>query len=89
MFGRRRKIGIETERLTLRLPVHGDWQAWARLRDESRGFVAPWEPAWAPDHLSRKAFTNRVYWAARADSSSPIAAAKSKSHVTITRRARE
>ncbi len=24
---------------------------------------------WAPDHLSRKAFTNRVYWAARAETS--------------------
>jgi ribosomal-protein-alanine N-acetyltransferase len=24
-----------------------------------------WEPAWAVDHLSRKAFTNRVYWAQR------------------------
>ena len=68
MFGRRRKIGIETERLTLRLPAHGDWQSWAALRSESRGFVSPWEPAWSPDHLSRKAFTNRVYWAARAES---------------------
>ncbi|WP_376877043.1 GNAT family N-acetyltransferase [Albirhodobacter sp. R86504] len=69
MFGRRRKIGIETERLTLRLPAHGDWQAWASLRSESRAFVSPWEPAWAPDHLTRKAFTNRVYWATRAESS--------------------
>jgi ribosomal-protein-alanine N-acetyltransferase len=69
MFGRRPKIGIETERLTLRLPVHGDWQAWAALRHDSRAFVSPWEPAWAPDHLSRKAFTNRVYWAARAETS--------------------
>jgi ribosomal-protein-alanine N-acetyltransferase len=29
-------------------------------------FLTPWEPAWAVDHLSRKAFTNRVYWAQRA-----------------------
>ena len=67
MFLRRRKIGIETERMVLRLPAHGDWQAWAALRLESRSFLAPWEPAWAHDHLSKKAFTNRVYWAARAE----------------------
>jgi ribosomal-protein-alanine N-acetyltransferase len=27
----------------------------------------PWEPVWSPDHLGRRAFTNRVYWAARAE----------------------
>ena len=27
----------------------------------------PWEPVWAHDHLSRRAFTNRVYWAQRAE----------------------
>jgi ribosomal-protein-alanine N-acetyltransferase len=52
----------------LRLPAHADWRAWAALRLESQTFVAPWEPAWSADHLSRKAFTNRVYWAARAES---------------------
>ncbi len=66
MFGRRRKIRIETERMTLRLPQHSDFRAWAQLREESRSFLVPWEPVWSPDHLTRKAFTNRVYWAARA-----------------------
>lgn len=61
----RRKIRIETERLTLRLPQHGDYLAWSALRHESQDFLTPWEPSWAHDHLSRKAFTNRVYWAAR------------------------
>ena len=28
--------------------------------------LVPWEPTWSADHLSRKAFTNRVYWAQRA-----------------------
>jgi ribosomal-protein-alanine N-acetyltransferase len=37
-----------------------------RAARESRAFLTPWEPAWAVDHLSRKAFTNRVYWAQRA-----------------------
>ncbi|MBI6628950.1 GNAT family N-acetyltransferase [Pontibaca salina] len=61
----RRKLKIETERLTLRPPVHGDYRAWSALRHQSRDFLIPWEPSWAEDHLSRKAFTNRVYWAQR------------------------
>jgi ribosomal-protein-alanine N-acetyltransferase len=66
-FGRRR-LRIETERMTLRLPTHADWHDWSSLREESEAFLSPWEPSWAEDHLSRKAFTNRVYWAARAQS---------------------
>ncbi|MGB7270717.1 MAG: GNAT family protein [Albidovulum sp.] len=62
----RRKIRIETERLTLRLPTHGDFRDWAELRSLSQEFLTPWDPVWANDALSRKAFTNRVYWAARA-----------------------
>ncbi|KPD13102.1 GNAT family N-acetyltransferase [Phaeobacter sp. 11ANDIMAR09] len=61
----RRKLRLETERLTLRPPVHSDFQAWAALRLQSRDYLTPWEPAWAPDHLGRKSFTNRVYWAQR------------------------
>ena len=63
----RRKVRLETERLTLRLPTHADYRAWAALRDGSRDFLTPWDPVWAADALSRKAFTNRVYWAARAE----------------------
>ena len=63
----RRKVRIETERMTLRLPTHGDWNQWAALREESADFLIPWEPVWAGDHLTRRAFTNRVYWAARAE----------------------
>jgi ribosomal-protein-alanine N-acetyltransferase len=65
MLGSRRKVRIEAERLTLRPPMHSDFRAWTALRAESRDFLVPWEPTWAPDHLSRKAFTNRVYWAQR------------------------
>lgn len=65
----RRKLRLETERLTLRPPVHSDFQAWAALRLQSRDFLTPWEPAWASDHLGRKSFTNRVYWAQRSVSS--------------------
>ncbi|MCX7646142.1 MAG: GNAT family N-acetyltransferase [Rhodobacteraceae bacterium] len=62
----RPKVSIPTERLVLRLPQHADFRAWVALRRESADFLMPWEPAWAEDHLSRRAFTNRVYWAARA-----------------------
>jgi [ribosomal protein S5]-alanine N-acetyltransferase len=67
MLGLRRRVRVEGERITLRLPLHGDWRAWTALRDESTDFLRPWEPVWAQDHLSRRAFTNRVYWAARAE----------------------
>lgn len=62
----RRKVQVATERMILRLPAHADFRAWTALRSESADFLVPWEPAWAADHLSRKSFTNRVYWAARA-----------------------
>lgn len=66
MLFRRRPIRLETERMTLRLPAHSDFNAWCDLRVQSRDFLTPWEPVWSPDHLTRKSFTNRVYWAARA-----------------------
>ncbi len=62
----RKKIRIVTERMLLRPPAHGDFRDWSKQRIESRGFLEKWEPLWAPDHLSRKAFTNRVSWAQRA-----------------------
>ncbi len=61
----RSKIRIETDRMTLRPPEHGDFRQWRDLRIESADFLKPWEPTWADDHLTRKAFTNRVYWAQR------------------------
>ncbi|KAF0174345.1 MAG: ribosomal-protein-alanine N-acetyltransferase [Rhodobacteraceae bacterium] len=63
----RRRPTVETERMTLRLPVHADYRAWSSLREASAEHLTPWEPVWAHDHLSRKAFTNRVYWAGRAE----------------------
>lgn len=71
----RKKIRIVTERMILRPPVHGDFHDWAGLRLESRDFLARWEPLWSADHLSRRAFTNRVYWSQRAlgaDSALPL-----------------
>ena len=65
MLGVRRKVRLETERMTLRPPIHADFRQWTALRRESEAFLTPWEPIWAPDHLSRRSFTNRVYWAQR------------------------
>lgn len=61
----KRKLKLETERLTLRPPAHSDFRNWSAMRDASRDFLTQWEPVWASDHLSRKGFTNRVYWAQR------------------------
>ncbi len=75
MLRTRRKIRLETERLTLRQPMHSDFRTWANLRYESAEFLTKWEPTWASDHLTRKAFTNRVYWAQRSiagDSAVPL-----------------
>ncbi len=60
-----RKIRIDTERMLLRPPMHADFRAWSDLRRESAAFLQPWEPSWSADHLTRKGFVNRVYWANR------------------------
>ena len=61
----KRKLQIETQRMTLRSPTHSDFRPWAALRLASADHLTPWGPSWAADHLTRKAFTNRVYWAQR------------------------
>lgn len=65
MLGRSKKVRLQTERMVLRQPMHGDYRAWSSLRQDSVEFLTPWEPVWAKDHLTRKSFTNRVYWAQR------------------------
>ena len=67
MFARyaRSRVEIETERLTLRPPLQRDFEAWARLRRDSRAFLAPWEPSWSREHLTPRAYRNRVAWAER------------------------
>lgn len=65
MLGLRGKLRLEADRLFLRLPQHTDFRQWTELRRQSCGFLTPWEPTWSDDHLTRRAFTNRVSWAAR------------------------
>lgn len=67
MLGLKRRVRVETERMTLRLPEHGDWRQWSDLREASAEFLIKWEPVWSNDHLTRRAFSNRVYWAQRAE----------------------
>ncbi len=66
IFSRRKLVAIETDRMTLRLPKSGDYASWVRLRRESADFLKPWEPQWSREHLTRKAFSNRVYSAQKA-----------------------
>ncbi|MEM6621381.1 MAG: GNAT family protein [Pseudomonadota bacterium] len=68
MFARRSRPRIEivTDRLVLRPPHLKDYESWAELRRTSRDFLVPWEPGWSRDHLSLRAFRNRVVWADRA-----------------------
>ena len=67
MFARyaRARVEIDTPRLLLRPPQQRDFEAWSRLRRESRAFLIPWEPSWSRDHLTARAFRSRVTWAER------------------------
>ncbi len=65
MFRLRGKVRVDTDRMVLRPPVHGDFRSWSALRRQSATFLQPWEPSWSSDHLTRKGFVNRVYWANR------------------------
>jgi ribosomal-protein-alanine N-acetyltransferase len=46
--------------VTLRTPQMADFPAWGALRDQSRGFLQPWEPTWPADDTSRLAFRRRL-----------------------------
>lgn len=51
---------IRGESVYLRYPRIADYASWARLRGESREFLAKWEPVWADDELTRGAFRRRI-----------------------------
>src|SRR6185369_5055614 len=46
--------------VVMRPPVAADFDAWSKLRNDSRGFLKPWEPTWAPDELTKEAFRRRL-----------------------------
>lgn len=59
-FLRRAQPTLKGARVTLRPPRPGDHHEWAALRRESRAFLEPWEPRWAPDELDRAAWRERI-----------------------------
>jgi ribosomal-protein-alanine N-acetyltransferase len=68
MFAKRNRTenDLQTDRLAMRPPQMRDFEQWAKLRRESQAFLSPWEPQWSRDHLSSRAYRNRVIWAERA-----------------------
>ncbi|MBN8551329.1 MAG: GNAT family N-acetyltransferase [Caulobacterales bacterium] len=53
-------LAVDGGSVVLRPPRASDYKAWADLRDSSREFLQPWEPAWPADDLSRAAFKRRL-----------------------------
>jgi ribosomal-protein-alanine N-acetyltransferase len=53
------------DRVYLRMPQPSDYVGWARVRQESRAFLEPWEPTWSTDSLTRAAFRRRLHRYAR------------------------
>jgi ribosomal-protein-alanine N-acetyltransferase len=51
---------LRGEGVYLRPAVGADYLAWARLREQSRDFLTPWEPIWPIDDLTRTAFRRRL-----------------------------
>jgi [ribosomal protein S5]-alanine N-acetyltransferase len=53
-------VFVEGKNVRLRPPAAVDYGQWSKLRADSRAFLTPWEPTWAPDELSRAAFRRRL-----------------------------
>jgi ribosomal-protein-alanine N-acetyltransferase len=51
---------VDGTRCVLRTPAPGDFEAWAALRGESRGFLVPFEPSWPADAVSRGGYRRRL-----------------------------
>jgi ribosomal-protein-alanine N-acetyltransferase len=55
---------LRDARVLIRTPDMDDYEQWAALRAASREFLAPWEPVWSANDLTRTAFRGRIrqYW---------------------------
>lgn len=51
--------------ILLRVPQISDYSEWAELRDRSRDFLTPWEPAWTSSELTRTSFRRRLKYYTR------------------------
>jgi ribosomal-protein-alanine N-acetyltransferase len=59
-LGRAKPSFVEGKLVRLRAPVAADFVEWSALRNQSREYLTPWEPSWAPDELTRAAFRRRL-----------------------------
>lgn len=55
---------LRDSRVLIRMPDMSDYEQWAALRADSRVFLAPWEPVWPANDLTRAAYRGRIrqYW---------------------------
>jgi len=60
LFPGGREPVLQGDGVYLRYPEMSDYAVWAKLREESRAFLGPWEPIWAPDELMRSGFRRRI-----------------------------
>jgi len=51
---------LEGRGIYMRYAQLADFEEWAKLREESRAFLAPWEPIWPADDLTRLAYRRRI-----------------------------
>ena len=51
---------VEGRGVRLRPPRATDYADWAQLREASRDYLQPWEPAWPDDDLTRTAYRRRL-----------------------------
>ncbi|MCX8506591.1 MAG: GNAT family protein [Alphaproteobacteria bacterium] len=52
-------IVVRGERVEIAPPLRSDYLAWSQLRSDSRAFLAPWEPIWVSDALTRTGWRRR------------------------------
>ena len=52
-------IVVRGERVEIAPPSRSDYLAWSQLRSDSRAFLAPWEPIWISDALTRTGWRRR------------------------------
>jgi ribosomal-protein-alanine N-acetyltransferase len=60
LFGFQPDPSLIGHQVLLRAPEMRDHAEWARLREQSRAFLEPWEPLWPADDLTRAAFRHRL-----------------------------
>ena len=51
---------LRGQTVKLRLPALSDYAAWSSLRARSKAHLAPYEPQWQSDELTRMAFRRRI-----------------------------